>query len=390
MKKSLRLFSSLMLAVCMAFVMVIICTTQVKADARYSSTLDDLCFVGQKIEVQVIDNDNHDDITVTSLYTSSSSVLDVSVTNVKGSYGTFYAECKKVGSSKVTIGYRDNKEGKNKTYKQTVIVAPYPKWAKTFTVNGKKVNLSKNKNKFAYTQKFSGKNPKIKLITTGTDDVNFIDYVKAYAYKKGGGKGKRIKLTKKMLKNGTEFDFPSKYAYIEVNVGIYTEYESGDDTQGGHLDYCITIERAGSHKLTYVMNGGENSSSNPYWYDGKVKLKNAKKKGYIFKGWYADKKFKKRVKTVKNQNMKLYAKWKVRKYTISYAGMPEGATNPNKTSYTIKSTFKLKDASCDGYDFEGWYSDKLLTKKITEIEKGSTGKKTIYSKWTPHNDEMSG
>ena len=217
------------------------------------------------------------------------------------------------------------------------------------------------------------------------------------------------------------------------------------------------------YKLAYELNGGTNNADNPEWYTGTVKLKNPKsRKGYTFKGWYTDSKFKTKVTSVKNANKTLYAKWtvnsykvkfdrnkgsgsmstktykygkeyqlpsnsftrkgytftewkdgsgktyankasvknltstdgktitlyaqwKAKTYTIDYKGLPEGAKNKNKTSYKITTaTFKLDKASCPGYDFVGWYSDKKLTKKITSIAKGSTGNKTIYSKWKAH------
>ena len=34
-----------------------------------------------------------------------------------------------------------------------------------------------------------------------------------------------------------------------------------------------------------------------------------------------------------------------------------------------------------GYVFKGWYLDKKFKKKVTVINKGSSGNKTLYAKW---------
>lgn len=79
-----------------------------------------------------------------------------------------------------------------------------------------------------------------------------------------------------------------------------------------------------SYKIKYVLNGGTNTKANPsVYYNQTVTFKNAKRKGYYFKGWYQDSKFKKPIKTIKKgtaQNYTVYAKWskvKVSKASIS-------------------------------------------------------------------------
>lgn len=70
-----------------------------------------------------------------------------------------------------------------------------------------------------------------------------------------------------------------------------------------------------SYKITYKLNGGTNKSTNPKQYDVTTKtitLKAPTRKGYIFKGWYKDSKFKKQIKKItkgSTGNITLYAKW---------------------------------------------------------------------------------
>lgn len=71
-------------------------------------------------------------------------------------------------------------------------------------------------------------------------------------------------------------------------------------------------------------------------------------------------------------------------YTITY--VLNGGTNSvyNPSAYTSESdTIILRNATRDGYRFEGWYKDSAYTVKVTQIVKGSTGNITLYAKWSP-------
>jgi uncharacterized repeat protein (TIGR02543 family) len=73
-------------------------------------------------------------------------------------------------------------------------------------------------------------------------------------------------------------------------------------------------------------------------------------------------------------------------YTIKY--VLNGGTNSKDNPDTYKGTdesFKLKSPTKKGYKFAGWYTDKSFeSDKVTKIRKGSTGKITLYAKWTPN------
>ena len=67
--------------------------------------------------------------------------------------------------------------------------------------------------------------------------------------------------------------------------------------------------------------------------------------------------------------------------TIEIDGGINNESNPE--FYTIStSTIKLANPTKAGYSFKGWYSDSKFKTKVTEIKKGSTGKKTLYAKWS--------
>lgn len=75
----------------------------------------------------------------------------------------------------------------------------------------------------------------------------------------------------------------------------------------------------------------------------------------------------------------VYAKWSVVEYTITYVLGNENATNPNTTvKYTVEDEVVFKYASSTIFD--AWYLEDTFTTKITKIERGTTGNKTIYAK----------
>ncbi len=88
-----------------------------------------------------------------------------------------------------------------------------------------------------------------------------------------------------------------------------------------------------------------------------------------------------------DSDIRLYAQWKVVKYTIFYdlagGAMPEGKSNPSE--YTIESdTFTLVNPERKGYAFVGWRetdsSDETAVENLS-IEKGSFGNKSFKAVW---------
>lgn len=144
---------------------------------------------------------------------------------------------------------------------------------------------------------------------------------------------------------------------------------------------------AKSYKITYQLNKGTNNKKNPakFKYDSPVKLYSPTRTGYAFKGWYSDKSFQKQVKTIPRgtgRNIKLYAKWSVQSYKITYQ-LNGGTNNPsNVKTYTYTETITFYPPAKNGYVFKGWYTDSSYTKGITKIRKGTvTGAVKVYALW---------
>lgn len=67
-------------------------------------------------------------------------------------------------------------------------------------------------------------------------------------------------------------------------------------------------------------------------------------------------------------------------YTLHYES--NGGTNYKDERYKRNTTVELEKAPArEGYTFTGWYDDRDLTRRVTEIK--MTGNKTVYAGWEP-------
>lgn len=116
-----------------------------------------------------------------------------------------------------------------------------------------------------------------------------------------------------------------------------------------------------------------------------------KKTGYTFLGWkgsdgnlYQDEDdLMKLSMGTPVKTITLTARWEAAAYSITYYlnGGKNNAENPS--TYTCETdTITLRYPSKRGYTFGGWYSDSDFKNRVRYIENGSTGKKTLYAKWT--------
>ena len=189
--------------------------------------------------------------------------------------------------------------------------------------------------------------------------------------------------------------------WTSSNKNILTVSSSGKVYAKGFGTATITVQAKDGSKvkaasrifsgygISYVLNGGSNHKSNvSVYYNQAVKLYNPTRSGYSFKGWYSDSKYKTRVTSYKKGtkgNKKLYAKWSKNTYRITYKLNGGKNTKSNPSTYSVTSSISLKNPSCKGYSFKGWYSDSRYRTRIKTIKKGTTGNKTLYAKWSKNS-----
>ncbi|MCM1256412.1 MAG: Ig-like domain-containing protein [Roseburia sp.] len=160
----------------------------------------------------------------------------------------------------------------------------------------------------------------------------------------------------------------SKGKVTGKKYGRVTITATAKDGSGVKATCKLTV----GYGITYKLNKGKNNSDNPAaYYNEKVTLKNPSRKGYAFKGWYTDKKFKKKITTIKKgakKNYTLYAKWekiKVKKTELTSV--------KNNKSKQIALKYK-KVSGAKGYEIS-YSTDKKFKKSVTK----KTTSKTSYT-----------
>ena len=166
------------------------------------------------------------------------------------------------------------------------------------------------------------------------------------------------------------------------------------------------------YTITYNLNGGTNSGSNPAKYtveSGAVTFSNATRAGYTFGGWYTNSACTQSTTGLaagSHGDVTVYAKWNTI-YTITY--ILNGGTNSpqNPSSYTVetigdgvtlapstKETARnITDYESLGngnysvtydvtaYTFLGWYAESDFVNQVTTITPAD-GNVTLYAKWS--------
>ena len=130
--------------------------------------------------------------------------------------------------------------------------------------------------------------------------------------------------------------------------------------------------------ITYVLDGGTNSSSNPTTITTEslpVTLKPATKDGYEFAGWELNGNIVSEITSC--ENVTLTAKWEAIEYSIKY-NLDGGTLESSKTKYTVEEEVELPTPTKEGYKFLGW---ELDGKAITKISKGTMKNLELVAKW---------
>lgn len=152
----------------------------------------------------------------------------------------------------------------------------------------------------------------------------------------------------------------------------------------------VTVSNnATTYTISYALNGGTNSSSNPTSYTklDTITLSQPNKTGYAFKGWtgsngstpqtYVS------IPIGSSGNKNYTANWTPINYTITY-NLDGGAVNGNPSTYNADQTITVKNPTKNNYIFTGWTGSNGNTPQTDlTIPLGSTGNKTYIANWAP-------
>ena len=146
--------------------------------------------------------------------------------------------------------------------------------------------------------------------------------------------------------------------------------------------------------IYWANNGTDNSITQNIVYDTEVNLKDKNeftKTGYTLSSWNTKSdgtgiKYEVNYKFDNfniSQSLELFAIWSPTLYSINYY-TNNGSKGENPDIYSIESeTIILTNASKDGYEFVGWYSDNSYNNKVETINEGSYGDINLFAKYLP-------
>ena len=167
------------------------------------------------------------------------------------------------------------------------------------------------------------------------------------------------------------------------------------------LTFIPNVMAASKYTIKFDANGGKGTTTKVTCkVNKKCKLTKNEftKKGYTFNGWNTKKDgtgktYNDEVKNLaKKGTVKLYATWKVNKYTIKFDGngSTSGSTVKISTKYDKKVTLTKNGYKRKGYTFKGWntkadgtgkeYLDEAKVKNLAK--KGTV---TLYAEWKFEN-----
>ncbi|MEY8460689.1 InlB B-repeat-containing protein [Eggerthellaceae bacterium 24-137] len=200
---------------------------------------------------------------------------------------------------------------------------------------------------------------------SGGDATLYAKWSRPYKITYKLNKGKNNKANPSKYGGTVTLKNPTRSGY--TFMGWYTDKKFKNKvTKVKNKNVTLYAKWAKNYKITYKLNGGKNAKGNPSKYGGTLVLKNPTRAGYVFKGWYSNKKLTKKVtKLSMTKNRTVYAKWAKLKggtYRINTPGGLYVRATPS-TSAAIKGGLangqtvrivKIKGAWGQLADGRGW------------------------------------
>lgn len=190
--------------------------------------------------------------------------------------------------------------------------------------------------------------------------------------------------------------------YFERCASVYFEFRAklARDTywaRYGNGEVTPTPEKKEKYSITYYLDEGTNDSGNPSSYTNQsedITLKEPKKTGYTFAGWYKESSRKNKITVITKGttgNLNLYAKWNANKYTIEFDGNKStSGSTPTMQSVEYDNTYTLKANKFKrtGFKFKGWNTKKngsgtsyANREEIENLTALNGAKVTLYAQW---------
>ncbi len=184
----------------------------------------------------------------------------------------------------------------------------------------------------------------------------------------------------------------------------FTGWTDGSGTVTEILSSTIGIQSymatwvAVNYQISYVLNGGSNSSDNPSKYtieSADIRLGEPGKTGYGFDGWFIDGGFgtpagSPAIPKGSSGNRTLYAKWKANSYRVVFnANEGEGTMAAQIFTVDAGQALHANAFAREGYDFVGWatsanggkaYNNEASMINASLVDGGIVN---LYALWSP-------
>ena len=222
-----------------------------------------------------------------------------------------------------------------------------------------------------------------------------------------------------VIKGGSDSEDYYDYEYYDEDASMLSDFEQEDD-EVNYDDSDTRRDRdrngrdglsrrtPGSQsrtgiKVTLDPNGGKCSVEAVNVYKGRtyMNLPVPEREGYVFEGWYTEKKkgtlVNSATKVTEDKPHTLYAHWKkqdkeVIKVTVTFdlyspdASLVSG--EDTKEVVVGEAYGELPEAEWEGYEFKGWYTEKKEGEKVTAKTKVKIGTAhTLYAHWNKQVSE---
>ncbi len=191
---------------------------------------------------------------------------------------------------------------------------------------------------------------------------------------------------------GQEYSLPIPTRDKYVFTGWYNGGDFVDLNGVWSIDSVVTLVAKWTptvYKISYELNGGANSESNPKEYtveskEAELTLSNPTKEFCKFLGWYLDAGFETPVTKIDPtmyEGITLYAKWEVIKVTINY-NADGGNVSKDNDILNLGDNYTLPTPEKTGYKFDGWYLGETRFNDTGRLTDESLLTINLAAKWT--------
>ena len=125
-----------------------------------------------------------------------------------------------------------------------------------------------------------------------------------------------------------------------------------------------------NYDINYVLDEGINNPNNPSSYNvdmNNITLLEPTKDGYTFTGWYYNDELITEINTSSACKMDIEAKWTINSYTLTLNVDSEEGSVIGASIYEYNSEVTINATANEGYVFDGWYINDILTYNTQEV-----------------------